>query len=292
MNLYRSLFKTLPRALIPSALEFNQSLIFITVKCFRDIAWVPVSLILTTHCQPISHPNVIQQTIVALLIGLKSTWEVFHIIRMGQERRLPASFRSLYRLFLRTSTASVLHHPVARVNLRQRWRPIFNQGAEMTLDVAYPPDTQSSEWVHSRLACLQEWNDRSKSFTTQYQRMLSRLIISPLVDRTLGLLYSSCKSRGLPHQLTRNLSYFVTTQRQLIIAELRKAQPWQPHRTYPTTPLPYTKKALAAMEKKEAQHRFRCNTDLAINEVLRLAEGQGKLSLGLNVAQIKKRKTR
>ncbi|KAF9047577.1 hypothetical protein BJ165DRAFT_1526869 [Panaeolus papilionaceus] len=191
---------------------------------------------------------------------------------MGQERRLPASFRSLYRLFLRTSTASVLHHPVARVNLRQRWRPIFNQGAEMTLDVAYPPDTQSSEWVHSRLACLQEWNDR--------------------MDRTLGLLYSSCKSRGLPHQLTRNLSYFVTTQRQLIIAELRKAQPWQPHRTYPTTPLPYTKKALAAMEKKEAQHRFRCNTDLAINELLRLAEGQGKLSLGLNVAQIKKRKTR
>ncbi|PPQ63746.1 hypothetical protein CVT24_004255 [Panaeolus cyanescens] len=191
---------------------------------------------------------------------------------MVSEQRLPATFRSLYRLFLRTSSASVLHHPVARVNLRQRWRPIFEQGARMTREVNQQPNTESADWLRSRLASLQEWNDR--------------------MDGTLRLLYSSCKSRGLPHQLTRNLSYFVTSQRQLIIRELQKAQAWQPHNTYPSTPLPYTKKALAAMEKQDAQHRFRCNTDLAINEVLRLAEGYGKLSLGDNVAQIRKRKTR
>jgi hypothetical protein len=39
---------------------------------------------------------------------------------------LPSTFTSLYRTFLRTQSASVLHHKVAKRNLRKLWRPVFD----------------------------------------------------------------------------------------------------------------------------------------------------------------------
>lgn len=45
---------------------------------------------------------------------------------------LPPEFKSLYRLFLRTVSAAVLHHPQATRNLRRLWRPVFNAGAYVT----------------------------------------------------------------------------------------------------------------------------------------------------------------
>jgi len=46
---------------------------------------------------------------------------------------LPPSFTSLYRLFLRLSSASVLHYQPAKLNLIARYRPAFEEAAKLTV---------------------------------------------------------------------------------------------------------------------------------------------------------------
>ena len=83
---------------------------------------------------------------------------------MGQFRnymaRLPASFTSLYRLFLRTASAAVLHHRPARVNLISRWRPIFDAAAKVTKELEHSPQGNSSTWRQERIDWLAQWNER------------------------------------------------------------------------------------------------------------------------------------
>ena len=43
--------------------------------------------------------------------------------------KLPSSFTSLYRLFLRASSASVLHHRVATHNVQILWKSTFREAA-------------------------------------------------------------------------------------------------------------------------------------------------------------------
>jgi hypothetical protein len=45
--------------------------------------------------------------------------------------RLPSTFTSLFRLFLRTTSATVLHHTAAKHSLRKLWRPSFTQAARV-----------------------------------------------------------------------------------------------------------------------------------------------------------------
>lgn len=56
--------------------------------------------------------------------------------------RLPASFTSLYRLFLRASSASVLHQNAARKQLRSLYRPLFDAAAQVVKDL------QSNHFSH------------------------------------------------------------------------------------------------------------------------------------------------
>jgi hypothetical protein len=49
--------------------------------------------------------------------------------------RLPPSFTSLYRLFLRASSASVLHQNAARKQLRRLFRPVFDAAARVVGDL-------------------------------------------------------------------------------------------------------------------------------------------------------------
>ncbi|KAF8886010.1 hypothetical protein BD779DRAFT_1471387 [Infundibulicybe gibba] len=69
-------------------------------------------------------------------------------------------------------------------NLRVLWRSTFDAGAGAvrTCQEDVPARLQREEW-------LKIWNKR--------------------VDNTLALLYTSSRSRGLPHRLTRNLAYLV-----------------------------------------------------------------------------------
>ncbi|KAG8220449.1 hypothetical protein J3R82DRAFT_3143, partial [Butyriboletus roseoflavus] len=49
--------------------------------------------------------------------------------------RLPPSFTSLYRLFIRASSASVLHQNASRKQLRQLFRPVFDAAAQVVGDL-------------------------------------------------------------------------------------------------------------------------------------------------------------
>lgn len=44
---------------------------------------------------------------------------------------LPFTFTGVYRLFLRATSASVLHHNVAKKQLRSLWRPHFREAAKI-----------------------------------------------------------------------------------------------------------------------------------------------------------------
>lgn len=50
---------------------------------------------------------------------------------------LPSNFTSLYRLFLRTTSAAVLHHPKSTRNLRRIWRPTFNAAASVIYQIRH-----------------------------------------------------------------------------------------------------------------------------------------------------------
>jgi len=71
--------------------------------------------------------------------------------------RLPANFRSLYRLFLRTTSAAVLHHPGATKNLRLRWRPLFTETAKVTKEVE---EGASPELRDAQITWLKECHTR------------------------------------------------------------------------------------------------------------------------------------
>ena len=81
---------------------------------------------------------------------------------MGHQCRLPASFTSLYRLFLRTASASVLHHRSARLNLITRWRPVFDAAAKVTKELEYSPQDSTSTWRQERIDWLKIWNERGR----------------------------------------------------------------------------------------------------------------------------------
>lgn len=67
---------------------------------------------------------------------------------------LPSSFTSLYRLFLRTASASVLHHPPAVRHIRRLWRPFFEDGAQAAhllarSDGASPEFMRVRQWYNT-----------------------------------------------------------------------------------------------------------------------------------------------
>ncbi|KAF9462378.1 hypothetical protein BDZ94DRAFT_1261225 [Collybia nuda] len=173
--------------------------------------------------------------------------------------RLPASFTSVYRLFLRTCSASVLHHGGAKRNLRLLWRPVFAAAARNLRDLQTGRlDTASQD---TKEAWLRTWEQR--------------------IDNTLALLYTSCKSRGLPHGITRNLSLLVTSERTRILASARKA--WVPHLP-PTSPQYHppqlTQKVLKRMEDSNRIETFKATAWDPLKEVVRMAEGRDGISLG------------
>ncbi len=52
--------------------------------------------------------------------------------------KLPPSFTSLYRLFLRVSSASVLHHRAATRYVRTLWKPTFREAAVVIHELQSP----------------------------------------------------------------------------------------------------------------------------------------------------------
>jgi len=175
--------------------------------------------------------------------------------------RLPASFTSLYRLFLRTASASVLHHRTARLNLITRWRPTFDVAAKLTRELEHSPQDSTSTWRQERIDWLKIWNER--------------------VDHTLALLYSSCHSRGLPHQLVRNLAYLRGSEKQRMWQIRARRNAWDPRNKALLNKIPTVKvKDLNSLAKRRKEAQFESNADGALSEVIRMAEGCANLTLG------------
>jgi len=79
------------------------------------------------------------------------------------QNRLPRTVTSVYRLFLRTSSAAVLHNVRACTNLRKRWRPSFDGVAKIVKELQQPPSDAPDNWKAEKIEWLKVWNERSKS---------------------------------------------------------------------------------------------------------------------------------
>lgn len=75
--------------------------------------------------------------------------------------RLPASFTSVYRLFLRTCSASVLQHQGAKRNLRHLWRPTFVAAAKIIRELQVGPQDSTSR--NAKEEWLKIWEGQSES---------------------------------------------------------------------------------------------------------------------------------
>ena len=92
----------------------------------------------------------------------------FHMIRHPGSslmiRQLPPGFRSLYRLVLRTSSASVLHARPAAPRLRAAWRPIFDVAAQMVRKAEHhSPNTDEAGAATQARQWLNIWEKQSTS---------------------------------------------------------------------------------------------------------------------------------
>ncbi|KAF9267470.1 hypothetical protein L218DRAFT_855372 [Marasmius fiardii PR-910] len=169
------------------------------------------------------------------------------------------TFTSLYRLLLRTVSASVLHHKLATRNLRQLWRPVFDDAAHAMRELEKANDTGNL----SKSRQLQEWLDSWE------KRM----------DGTLSLLYNSATSRGLPHQVMRNLSYIVFGEHQRLRHQNSRLHAWNPR--LPHNAREYqVKKSTGKSGAKQEQSVFNDSAWRSLGEVVRMAEGRDNVSLG------------
>ena len=95
------------------------------------------------------------------------------------------------------------------------------------------------------------------------------------------MLYTSCQSRGLPHQLVRNLAFLQGSEKERMLHVQAKRKAWDPRNKALLTKIPTVKaKDLNALAKKREEAQFESNADGALTEVIRMAEGSGNLTLG------------
>ncbi|THH15066.1 hypothetical protein EW146_g5359 [Bondarzewia mesenterica] len=166
---------------------------------------------------------------------------------------LPPTFTSVYRLFLRASSASVLHHKTATRHLRLLWRPTFREAAKVIRKLQ---DDHIN--ISERQRC-EKWMSRWEQN----------------IDNTLELLYNSSRSRGLPHQLTKNLSFlcfgYQKWQHDQLYGSTRK---WDP------SPEKHQKGSAPKPGQNIERGQFKAEAWGALEEVARMAEGTAGITLG------------
>ena len=133
---------------------------------------------------------------------------------------LPPHFFSLYRLFLRSTTASVLSHTEATSTLRSIWRPVFVQAATVMRQLER--DRPSAEQREALTHWLTQWETRGLSTydvliylltfpfvtpfvlaPTRYIRVgATALAMLPAVECKMQMLHPDLTAPGLKHRLT------------------------------------------------------------------------------------------
>ena len=107
------------------------------------------------------------------------------------------------------------------------------------------------------------------------------MLNQPSVDSTLDILYNSAISRGLPHQLTKNLGHIRESEYARAVSALAKLPKWQPQdNSILQVPKPLSARQLRKNEEKREQAQFSDNALGAVDEVIRMAEATAGLTLG------------
>ncbi|KAF8584836.1 hypothetical protein K439DRAFT_1105813 [Ramaria rubella] len=168
--------------------------------------------------------------------------------------RLSSQLTSGYRLFLRATSAAVLHHATATKNIRKLYRPVFEEAARVEAKAHLTQEPQTRELLDRWLI---DWNER--------------------VDNTLELLHNSATSRGLAHRLTRNIGFLTHAY---LKSRSRHGSVWDPQLPA-TSPLYSVEKPQTAKDKKkEGRDAFDAVVFQSLGQVVRLAEGRSRISLG------------
>ncbi|KAF9446137.1 hypothetical protein P691DRAFT_794941 [Macrolepiota fuliginosa MF-IS2] len=175
---------------------------------------------------------------------------------------LPLDFRSFYRLFRRSCSAAVLHHRPTTIALRNMYRPTFRRVGWIHMRIRQEA-SENPEMATKQRAWIDVWNKR--------------------MDNTLSLLYNSSHTRGLPHQLTKFVTYFTYTERRLHAERKNAGLTWNPH--LPPDSPQYQPQPLkpGKATKRAKEERMKMFTEQALGplrEVIRMAEGRDEISFG------------
>jgi hypothetical protein len=109
---------------------------------------------------------------------------------MGAAHKLPPPFTSSYRLFLRASSASVLHHRAATRYVRTLWKPTFREAAVVIHKLQSPTLGISEKEQLEKWRCLWELNS---AFQGSY--------VGPSRQKLIFWLKWTGPSRCLSHRL-------------------------------------------------------------------------------------------
>lgn len=195
---------------------------------------------------------------------------------MSTPIRLSAQLTSTYRLFLRATSAAVLHHSTAKRNIRKLYRPIFDEAAQVEVQLQTTQDPQASRTLRQWLV---NWNNRGKKLLITLLPMCGHLRTLLKVDNTLELLHNSATTRGLSHRLTRNIGFLTHAY---LRSRKRKGQVWNPQ--LPASAPLYTIQPMAAptakMRTQQNRQAFDAAAFQSLGEVVKLAEARSSVSLG------------
>lgn len=95
------------------------------------------------------------------------------------------------------------------------------------------------------------------------------------VDNTLSVLANSSASRGLPHNVTRNLT---SVMRTASVSRSRRRFRWNPK--LEATSKAYQPKSLASLQKDIEMQTFNDEAFGAFGEIIKMAEGRHEILLG------------
>ncbi|EJD08299.1 uncharacterized protein FOMMEDRAFT_74698 [Fomitiporia mediterranea MF3/22] len=193
-------------------------------------------------------------------------------------RPLPSEFTALYRLFLRATSAAVLHNGPATRGLRRMYRPTSEAAAS----------------VFRRLESVAPGSSEAESA----ERWMSAF--DDRVNNTLMLLHISAHSRGLPHSVVSRL--FLLSRSNYSWNKFRRAlntRTWLPNldRNSPeyTTmrPSAYSSVARKNAGKRRVEEEESEKMWGALGECISMAEGRDGLIYGkaqFQAQKIRKRK--
>jgi hypothetical protein len=205
---------------------------------------------------------------------------------------LPAEFSFLYRLFLRASSATTLHNATSKRCLRRLYRPSFEAAATIIHRLQCLNETSGeAETLRRKLAIFDERGEySSKCFL-----MCVIEVVSYSANNALAFMLSSSRSRGLPHDVMKQLTHLELTNYYWVTQHAshpkRIWDPQLPHNSEEYTlypPTRYSRTAVKSFRKREEDFEFRNKMWGPLGEAIQMSQGRDNLICGK--AQFNRRK--